>query len=420
MAKACRTAWIAGLLGLLTQLIPMPAAADYLIHAGDVLEFGVSGAPDLSRRTAVNDDGKISLPSLGEIKAVGLSVAQLRQQVRDLLVTKSHIRNPDVAVEIVSYRPVYVEGDVASPGAYPYRPGLTVREAVAMADGLGAMQLRDRSLMSEAVSARSDIGKLAVELVTQAARVARLKAALSGQNDIDVKNLPSGLVAAASLAEIVAVQTQQLKAEQESSSNEKSHVERLLKTTRDQIVALNQAQQQEAAEVAQLQKDAARAHELLQQGLVQVSRVEEQQRAISDAQFRLFDVMARANGAQKDLEMEARELQEAGEKHKMETLQKLDDAVSKLATAQVELEVANEKLRFAGVMLKPGLLRGGREARQLAILRQAPDGRQQRLAAAEEADLLPGDTIEVSATMAGGVRPPDAAGAPAAVDTRPR
>ena len=413
MRNACRAAWISGLIGLVIQLISMPAVADYLVDRGDVLEISSSATPELRRRTAVSVDGKISLPLIGEISVAGLSLSELRLKVRDLLVA-NNIRNPDVTVEIVAYRPVYVDGAVANPGPYPYRPGLTVREVVALADAYDVMQLRN---------GRAEAGKLAVELANQTVRVARLQAAVAGKTEIDIKHLPPGSIAPINLPELVVVQTQQLKAEQEDYENEKSYLERMIKATREQISALDQAQQEEAREVDQLQKDAARTRELLQKGLVQVSRVEEQQRAISSAQGRLFDVMARATGAKKDLEMLNRQQQEEGYKRKISTLQKLDETLGQLATTRALLEATHEKLRYAGAAkpeLKPELLRGDGQARHFVIVRKARDQLRQRIPADEDTSLLPGDTVEVSATTTAGAlsTAPAAAGAPATAGAR--
>ena len=384
MRNACRAAWISGLIGLVIQLIPMPAVADYLVDRGDVLEISSSATPELRRRTAVSVDGRISLPLIGEISVAGLSLSELRLKVRDLLVA-NNIRNSDVTVEIVAYRPVYVDGAVANPGPYPYRPGLTVREVVALADAYDVMQLRN---------GRAEAGKLAVELANQTVRVARLQAAVAGKTEIDIKHLPPGSIAPINLPELVVVQTQQLKAEQEDYENEKSYLERMIKATR----------------------------ELLQKGLVQVSRVEEQQRAISSAQGRLFDVMARATGARKDLEVLNRQQQEEGYKRKISTLQKLDETLGQLATIRAVLGATDEKLRYTGAAkpeFKPELLRGDGQTRQFVIVRKAQDQLRQRIPADENTSLLPGDTVEVSATTAGALSTaPAAAGAPATAGAR--
>ena len=45
------------------------------------------------------------------------------------------LRNPSVSVEVVTYRPIFVLGEVNRPGQYPYQPGMTVVTAAAVAGG---------------------------------------------------------------------------------------------------------------------------------------------------------------------------------------------------------------------------------------------------------------------------------------------
>jgi polysaccharide export outer membrane protein len=321
LRSTCRIARVSGLLGLAIELIPTPVVADYLVHRGDVLEIGVSGAPALSRRVAVDDTGKIYLPLIQGINAVGLSLPELQLKVRDLMIA-SNFRNPEVTVKIVEYQPVYVDGAVANPGSYPYHPGLTVRDVVALADGYDVMQ-------------RPETARLSGELVGHALRAARLQAALDGRTEIDIKHLPAVPIAPANLSEIIAIEVQRLRAEQDDHNKEKLHLERLIQTTREEIASLEQARQEEAREVAQLRSDAAHTRELLQKGLVQSTRVLEQQQALSGAGFRLFDVTARATSARNDLEKLTRQLQKASDDRRLKILQELETALLELATTQL-------------------------------------------------------------------------------------
>ena len=55
-----------------------------------------------------------------------------------------YIRDPSVAVEIESYRPFFILGEVAAPGQYPYVPNMSVESAVAIAGGFSPRARRDR------------------------------------------------------------------------------------------------------------------------------------------------------------------------------------------------------------------------------------------------------------------------------------
>jgi polysaccharide export outer membrane protein len=311
---------------------------------------------------------------------------------------------------------VFVDGDVANPGPYPFRPGLTVRDAVAIADGFDALQLR---------SAHGELGQFAVELVSQAVRVARLRAVLAAQTEIDLRNTALGPIAPGEFSAIVAVETEQLKTEKDEYDKSKDHLEQMIKETNAQISALDQAQQEETRLVAQLQKDEAHSRQLLERGLLQISRVEDQQRALSQAQFTLFDVMARASGARKELELLSREMQEAGSKRKLAALQELGKTLGEMAAKRARIEAMRETLvGDRGIGAVGGTPRymtsspasrpppdGVRDPRQYEIVRKAADGQQQRIAADEETRLQPGDRIEVRTLAKHGalVAPPDAA-----------
>jgi|SRR5690606_116884 len=111
-----------------------PVDQSYRLGAGDEVEIRVYGENDLTVRTRLGDSGSINYPFLGEVMAKGLTVGELEQ-----LITKGlkgpYLVNPAVSVHIMEYRPFFVNGEVSSPGAIPYQPGITLRKAVAMAGG---------------------------------------------------------------------------------------------------------------------------------------------------------------------------------------------------------------------------------------------------------------------------------------------
>lgn len=106
----------------------------YTLDAGDKLRVVVFGQDALSNTYTVNADGRVSLPLIGAVNARGLTTAQLAGAITASL-KKSFIRDPSVAVEVDTYRPFFVLGEVTFPGQYPYVPGMTVESAAAIAGG---------------------------------------------------------------------------------------------------------------------------------------------------------------------------------------------------------------------------------------------------------------------------------------------
>ncbi|MBN8935535.1 MAG: polysaccharide biosynthesis/export family protein, partial [Rhizobiales bacterium] len=83
----------------------------YTLDAGDKLRVVVFGQDALSNNYTVNADGRVSLPLIGAVNARGLTTAQLAGAITASL-KKSFIRDPSVAVEIETYRPFFVLGEV--------------------------------------------------------------------------------------------------------------------------------------------------------------------------------------------------------------------------------------------------------------------------------------------------------------------
>jgi polysaccharide export outer membrane protein len=72
---------------------------------------------------------------VGEIKAAGLTTSKLERVIVARMKGKI-ARDPKINVEIAAYAPFYIYGEVKKAGEYPFRPGLTVADAIATAGGL--------------------------------------------------------------------------------------------------------------------------------------------------------------------------------------------------------------------------------------------------------------------------------------------
>ena len=109
----------------------------YRLGPGDMVHLTVYGEPDLSGDFEVAGNGQVSLPLAGDIKASGLTPPQFGGAVRAKLAG-GLVLDPRVAVEVKTFRPYYILGEVAKPGEYPYSNRLSVFQAVARAGGFTA------------------------------------------------------------------------------------------------------------------------------------------------------------------------------------------------------------------------------------------------------------------------------------------
>jgi polysaccharide biosynthesis/export protein len=123
---------------------PVPVRHDgtYHLDAGDKLRVVVYGQEGLTNTYTVSAGGAITMPLIGSVRARGRTTAGLAGEISAKL-RAGFIREPSVAVEIESYRPFFILGEVAAPGQYPYVPNMTVESAVAIAGGFSPRARRD-------------------------------------------------------------------------------------------------------------------------------------------------------------------------------------------------------------------------------------------------------------------------------------
>ncbi|PXA84214.1 polysaccharide biosynthesis protein [Nostoc sp. 3335mG] len=110
------------------------AGGSYALGVGDRIHLTVFKEDGLSGEFPVNPAGKVALPLIGDVPALGATTVDLGKAIRARLAD-GYLVDPRVSVEIASYRPYFVLGEVRTPGQYPYASGLTVTSAVAQAGG---------------------------------------------------------------------------------------------------------------------------------------------------------------------------------------------------------------------------------------------------------------------------------------------
>jgi len=120
---------------------------DYIIGPEDVLEISVWRNPDLSRQVTVRPDGRISLPLIGDVGAVGLTTGGLKDAITEKL--KEYKENPTVAIvvqQVNSYF-VYVQGAVGQQGRFPLLTKTSLIQQLTLAGGLAPDAVRSRIVL---------------------------------------------------------------------------------------------------------------------------------------------------------------------------------------------------------------------------------------------------------------------------------
>ena len=122
---------------------PVPYDVPYQFDTGDRLRIVVYGQEGLTNTYSISAGGTITMPLIGSVPARGRTPQGLAADITARL-RNGFIREPSVAVEVESYRPFFILGEVQAPGQYPYVPNMTAESAVAIAGGYSPRARRDR------------------------------------------------------------------------------------------------------------------------------------------------------------------------------------------------------------------------------------------------------------------------------------
>ena len=391
-----------------TAFVPLQAHAEYMLDEGDVIEVSIFGKNEqITRRTTVDVDGNVVIPFIGEVPAAGISLARLRSTVTGMLSTSSSIRSTDVAVQLVEARPFYIQGDVMRSGAYPYRSGVTVRQAIAVAGGLSGLQAASITPLTLA-ELRGRYRALKGEVAKNQVRVAGLRAEMQNKAEIDIdpkRQKPPPPEAAAdaplerALSEIAEIEIRRLKSRIEEKKREKQHLSTSVKLADGQVAALEQGQKQDQEAVAQQVSELERVADLARRGLAASGRVTDEQRAAVLIKSREMDTRARLAAAQISRQEVQRRL-ESDDPQTLKLPQDLQDAIAQLTQSQAQLDAIGEQLVMAGDSLEQ--LDGGERRRAISVvLYRKRNGETMRIDANEDTEIAPSDVVEITVRYMG-------------------
>lgn len=110
------------------------SATQYELGPGDQLRVTVFGEEDLTGEFPVSAQGAIAYPLIGEVDVSGMTTDQVAAELGNRL-RQGYLRQPNISVQVINYRPFYILGEVQDPGTYPFSADLTVMSAVATAGG---------------------------------------------------------------------------------------------------------------------------------------------------------------------------------------------------------------------------------------------------------------------------------------------
>ncbi|WP_336487916.1 polysaccharide biosynthesis/export family protein [Methylobacterium nigriterrae] len=395
-----------GLLAICVALLaPIgPARAAYLLQSGDVLELVVAGVPELRQRSTIGVDGDVAFPLVGQIAAGGHEIGDLRTRLLNQLGSKvyqqrtndgrevTHVIQPEeVSVSVVEYRQVYLSGDVARPGEQPFRAGMTVRQAVAVAGGFDVLRFRMNNPVLESADLRAEYESLWADYAREQARIWRVRSELGEKIETDPAELKLP-VAPELMKRLITAEDNQLKTRNGDLERERKHLQDAIQTSTAQLAVLAEKRKKDEegnqADVADFEK----IRELFQRGITANVRITESRRAVLLSSTQLLQTIVEITNIERQRNDYSRQLTRLNDQRRLDLLREQQDTNVRVAQLTARLRAVGEKLLYSSTM-QSQLIRGTGARPEFLVYRS---GSKHAVPGNEDTELSPGDTVFVA------------------------
>ena len=388
-----------------------PAVADpYRLAPGDIVQLSVVGFPELKQTTPVNVDGNIMLPLVGTVNAAGQTVNELSTAVRGRFANKvmqqrgadgravTFVIAPDeVTIDISEYRPVYIRGDVAKPGEVKFRPGMTVRQAVAVSGGYDVVRLRGENTMLETARLRGDVNGAWTDIARYEAVRWRLRAEIGeakGQPDPEI--FAKSTLTPELVERVFKTEADQLATRKAERDREIAYLKNVIDQSDRRLDLLSEQQKNEQEASKADTEDFERVSKLFEKGAVAITRFSDSRRSMLLSATRILQTSAAIAQVEREREELKKMLASVDDKRRIQVLTDLQEVEGKLLQARARLKSTQEQLLYSGRMRNR--INGSKQQVALAIVRQTSEGRQ-NIVATEDTELVPGDSVEATLDM---------------------
>lgn len=348
---------------------------------------------------AVGASGTISLPLVGELPVSGKTTEEVAAEIGERMQKLFALRDlPSASVELAQYRPIYVAGEVQTPGEYPFAPNMTVLKAISLGGGLRRGDAGQR-FARDFIRADGDTAVLVAERNRLLTRRARLQAEIAESDSIKVPEELKDVPETASLIESETALMQSRDRRQKVQLTALADLKTLLQ---NEIGALEQKSQTQNRQLDLVEQDLKKVDSLAEKGLTISSRKLALEQRVADLQAALLDIDTASLKAKQDATKASQDETNLVNDWDASLAQELQNTES-------ELEAVTLKLATSRKLMSEALL----QSADAAVTKQNPsdadvsfvivrqkDGSAAEIAATETTQVLPGDVIKVRYNVA--------------------
>ncbi len=338
----------------------------------------------------VSQAGTLTLPVIGTIPIDGQDGASLAADVASRIQAKLVlVDKPEVTVDVLEYPPVYVVGDVAKPGEYKFREGMTVLQALALSGG----ELRASTEKSrEEIELVGELQGVDADIVRSTAKIARLEAEMSGASEIRFPTVsPDDAIARDAFAQeriIFDARANEIKRQTTSLGELRQLLNAEIDVLKEKIKAAD-------ASIKMAEDELAGVKTLVEKGIAVASRKSDLERALSSYRTDRLDQVTAAMRAQQAITEATRNADGLLDRQKTEVATSLQAEQASIGKLKLKREVAQKLLLDSLASASRPVRRQEDSAPTFAITR-IQGGVPSQISGAASTTLMPGDVISVA------------------------
>ena len=336
----------------------------------------------------VSSDETIFLPVIGAVPVANLTGPSLSERIaRELQKKLGLVERPNATVEVIDYPPVFIVGDVQAPGAYPFRYGLSVLQAIAL--GGGEIKVSPDQARAE-IQLVGELRGLENERLRTSARIARLQAERARAADVKFSAMPLDPAGKALVEEALSQEAAIMTARAREQDRQKKSLTELRQLLETEIEVLEQKISAAENDISVGTRELEAVTMLVEKGIAVASRRSELERALAGYRGERLDQLTAVMRARQSIAETTRNLDGLDDRRQTEIALELQQAQSSLEQLLLKREVSQNLL----LDLLSSTVRGAGAVASYSIIRRAK-GQSVETVATESTALQPGDVVKV-------------------------
>lgn len=347
---------------------------------------------------SVGVSGSLSLPFIGQLDVAGKTTGQVGEEIGAQLQSKFALRNlPSASVEISQFRPVFLTGDVQTPGEYPYAPNVTVLKAVSLAGGLRRSDAGQR-FARDFINARGDAAVYDDQRGRLLARQARLQAEVRG--DTEIAKTPA-LEKILNIDALLESENALMKSRSERYTLQLKALTDLRQLLETEVESLQKKSETQNRQLQLANEDKEKVNRLNEQGLALAQRRISAEERAAEVESTLLDIDTSSLRAKQDINKAMQDEINLRNDWVAQRSKELQDTEAELQKLNLQLGTSRELMSEAlaqsaeAIRFDPT----GKSASITYVIVREEGGQSKEIKADETTPVQPGDVIKVSSEV---------------------